>query len=192
MAMAPSLPALLLNVGLFQLGWFSCVLGAANGMAWLGPAVALGVAGFYLIDNPGRGREARMLLAIVLLGTALDTVLVAAGFVVFYQSTWPAPLAPAWMSALWLVFGTTLTRSLAWVQQHPIWGMLLGAVGGPLAYAGGAALGAAEFTEPSAAGLTAVMLTWAAAMLALAEFGAWAMPPPASAAARRASTVTVR
>jgi hypothetical protein len=191
--MKSTLPAMLLNVGLFQLGWFGCVLGAANGVAWLGPAIALAVAGFYLFQNPGRGREARMLLSVVLLGTALDSALVAAGLVVFYEPTWPAPLAPAWMSALWLVFGTTLTRSLAWIQGRPVLGMLLGAVGGPLAYAGGVALGAAEFTNPSAVGLTAVMLAWAVAMLALAEFGAWAMPaPPAAPGVRRDSMVTVR
>ncbi len=34
---------LLLNFAAFQIGWFACVLGAANGFPWLGPVVVAAV-----------------------------------------------------------------------------------------------------------------------------------------------------
>ncbi|MDT8319119.1 MAG: DUF2878 family protein [Xanthomonadales bacterium] len=39
---------LFINFAAFQLGWFSCVLGAANGVAWIGPPVVLGVVVLHL------------------------------------------------------------------------------------------------------------------------------------------------
>jgi hypothetical protein len=65
---------------------------------------------------------------------------------------------------------------MSWIQSHPVWAVLMGAVGGPLAYAGGAALGAAEFLAPEGAAIAALSLVWAGAMLALTFFSAWAMP----------------
>lgn len=117
-----------------------------------------------------------MLIGIVLIGTALDSVLISAGLIQFKGTMWPHPWAPLWISALWLAFGITLTRSMSWIQSHPVWAVLMGAVGGPLAYAGGAALGAAEFLAPEGAAIAALSLVWAGAMLALTFFSAWAMP----------------
>ena len=175
-ATVASLPSTLLNIALFQLGWFCCVLGAAHGMAWLGPVVSSAIALFYLWRDSDWSREARMLIGIVLMGTALDSVLISAGLIQFQGAIWPSPWAPLWISALWLVFGVTLTRSMSWIQSHPIWAVLLGAVGGPLAYGGGAALGAAEFLGPKGAAIAALSLVWGGAMLGLTFFSAWARP----------------
>jgi hypothetical protein len=48
------------------------------------------------------------------------------------------------MLALWAMLATTLNMSLAWLKPKPILSILLGAISGPLAYLGGARLGAMQ------------------------------------------------
>ncbi len=74
------------------------------------------------------------------------------------------------MVMLWVNQATTLNSCMAWLRGHYLAGSLFGAVGGPLAYLGGAKLGAA--TLPSTHGLVILGITWAGAfpaLLALAE-----------------------
>lgn len=71
-----------------------------------------------------------------------------------------AALPPPWMLALWANFATTLNLSLAGLQTRPWLAALLGLAGGPLAYWGGAGLGAMTFVAPLPA-LIALALGWA-------------------------------
>jgi hypothetical protein len=61
---------------------------------------------------------------------------------------------------MWMVFATTLNLSLRWLQGHRLAAIGLGAIGGPLAYWGGARLGAMEFVVPVAA-TAALAIGWA-------------------------------
>jgi hypothetical protein len=63
------------------------------------------------------------------------------------------------MTALWANFATTLNVSLVSLQTRPWLAALLGLVGGPAAYWGGAELGAMSFLDPTA-GLIALALGW--------------------------------
>ncbi len=45
---------LMLNFVAFQLGWFACVLGAANALPWLGPVVVATVVSLHLATSTGR------------------------------------------------------------------------------------------------------------------------------------------
>ena len=157
----PARSALVANVLLFQAGWFACVLGAAQGTWWLGPAVAAVVAGWHLA-RAARPRPEAMLLGVAALAGALfETALVASGWVRFDVAAMPFDgLAPVWMVALWALFATTLNVSLR--ALHGRWRLaaLLGAVGAPLAYAGGARLGALEWVDAGAA-LAAIGVGWA-------------------------------
>jgi hypothetical protein len=66
--------------------------------------------------------------------------------------------------ALWVQLGTTLRGCLAWLAPRPRLAALLGAVGGPLAFAGGERLGAAVWGEPRAATAAALAIAWATAL----------------------------
>lgn len=162
---------LLANIALFQIGWFACVLGAANGWAWAGIMVAAVVVGLHL-DYAQRPRvEGRLLLVTVALGFAWDSIAAASGLISFTGGSLVQWLAPLWMAALWLVFATTLNVSLRWLRGRALIAALLGLIGGPLAYYGGAQLGALHFPD-LAAGLAAQAIGWALLMPLLMRLAA--------------------
>ena len=145
------------NVVLFQAGWFACVLGAARGLPWTAPVAIAAVVGWHLARARRFGRELALIALACLTGGAFDTLLVALGLVRFHP---PAALPPAWMTALWALFATTLNVSLRSLRERPALAGLLGAAGGPAAYYSGARLGAIEFATVGAA-LAAIGTGWA-------------------------------
>jgi len=133
------------NFMAFQLGWLACVVGAAQGAPWLGPAVALGVVGMHLIAVTRPRREGLLLGSAALLGLVLDSMLSATGLLIYANGQFIAGLAPYWILAMWPLFATTLNISLRWLHRRFWLASLLGAVGGPLSYLAGARLGAVTF-----------------------------------------------
>lgn len=149
-----------LNLLAFQIGWWAVVLSAAAGMPMLGMAVVAAL----LIRHLRRVRrgpgEARLIMLTALIGLLLESLLQASGWV-GYAGDRAAPwLAPLWLAALWANFAMTLNVSLAALRDHPALATVLGAVGGPIAYWGGAELGAMRFVEPVAS-LATLALAWA-------------------------------
>ena len=149
----------LLNVALFQVSWFAAVLGAANGATWLGPLVMLAVLGVHLGTTQDRQGELKLLGVAGLAGFLFDTSLVAAGVFTPVQALFPHPFSPPWMIGLWLNFAATLNVSLAWLQGRYLLAALFGALGGPLAYYGGAKLGATA-SLPTPSGILILALGW--------------------------------
>ena len=151
---------MLANFILFQIGWFACVLGGAYDRPWLGTGVALAIVAWHVGRAP-RWRAALILvLASAGIGAAADSVPVAAGWVRYASGTVVPGAAPVWLVAMWMLFATTLNVSLRWLQRYPLAAVALGAIGGPLAYWGGARLGAMEFVAPVAA-TAALAIGWA-------------------------------
>lgn len=146
---------MLLNIVLFQLGWFACVLGAANGYAREGAIAAGLIVALHIARATRPGREAKLALAAALLGLAFESALVWAGWVRVDDGIY-------WLVALWALFATTLNESLRTLQTRPWIAALFGAVGGPLAYYAGARMGALDFVQPAAM-LAALAVGWAAA-----------------------------
>lgn len=141
-----------LNLLAFQAGWFATVLGAANGLPWLGPVAVTAVIGLHLTLTAQRLAELRLLIIAILLGLAFEHALLHAGLIAYAaDSAW----VPVWMLALWPLFATTLNSSLAWFRPRLGLAALAGALAGPLAYAGGAALGVIELNGPALWGLAA-------------------------------------
>ena len=156
---------LIANALWLQAGWWVCVLGAQT--PWLLLLVPPGLA-LHLRLCPDARNEAMALLRAALAGCALDSLLGMLG--VFNFATWPLPL---WLAVLWLVLASGLRHSLAWTGS-PMWrGALLGAVGGPLAYLGGARL--ADVGLPLGDMQTALLLmpVWALALPLLVRLAAW-------------------
>jgi len=142
------------NLLLFQAGWFAAVLGAANGMAWLGPVVIAAILAFHLYRASERASEAGLILAGLLVGLVFESLLAFTGWVAYpgHESF----IAPLWMIALWANFAATLNVALRSLRSRTWLLAALGGIGGPLAYWGGASLGAMQWLE------TALVLAWLA------------------------------
>jgi hypothetical protein len=151
---------LVLNVILFQIGWFVCVLGAAKGLPWTGALAAAAIIGWHLARAAKPRRELALVAVATLVGAAFETVLVQTGWLRFDSGVLFAGAAPYWMVALWAVFATTLNVSLRWLRGRPALSAVLGGVGGPAAYYAGAQLGALELVAAGMA-LAAIGIGWA-------------------------------
>jgi len=158
-----------INVIQFQLGWFACVLAAANDRAWVGALVALTLASIHIARAAAPRRELWLCLAAAALGLVLDSGMTLAGLV-SYRSEFP-PWAPPWLVAMWVLFATTLNVSMRWLRGRPVLALLLGAVAGPLAYLGGARLGAMELLRQRPA-LIVLAVGWAVALPLLTSIAA--------------------
>ena len=143
----------LLNFVAFQCCWFANVIGAASGFPWLGPLVTvlwLAVHLASLRSASGAGNvaaEMRVLLAAIAIGWTADSALALAGFISFPEVAQLGGPSPVWMVALWACFAATFRHSLSWMRGRWLIAVVLGAVGGPLAYVGGEKLGAILQTD---------------------------------------------
>ncbi len=154
---------IILNLILFQIGWFSCVLGAANDWPWIGVCAAAIVVALHIARARRPLKEIALIATATALGTAWDSTLVAAGLFSYPVGNVLANTAPVWILAMWTLFATTLNVSLRWLKGRPFLAGLLGAVGGPSAYYAGAEIGAATLVDPVAA-LAAQAVGWALIM----------------------------
>ena len=107
-----------------------------------------------------RHREIRTLVAALFIGLTWESLLVAAGLVVYPTAPGPNSMAPVWMIALWANVACTIHYSLGWIRSRPWLSALLGAVGGPLAFVAGEKLGAVSFPYPVQA-LAVIAAGWA-------------------------------
>ena len=150
-----------LSFAAMQVGWFACVVGAAHGHPWLGPAVVLATLALHVRQKPTReqAREVVVLAAAVVLGFLVDTALLRAGVIVLPG----ARVSPPWLVALWpnLAATTTPGGSLRALARRPLVGVLLGAISGPLAYEAGARLGAISLDPSRGRALVLLGLAWA-------------------------------
>lgn len=158
----------LLKLGMFQIVWLSCAIGASYG--WSSPgivAVALLLA-FHLASAPHWQSAAATVLAAGTFGFVAESSLVIAGFI-RYSAPWPTQvLAPPWIVALWLAFGTTLetTRHLLG-SRVLVKSAFLGLAAAPLAYLAGERIGALAFSQNPRPGYLAVAILWGIALPAL-------------------------
>jgi len=152
--------AFVLNVLLFQIGWFACVLGAAHGLAWAGAFTALAIVAWHVVRAGDWRRELALVACAAALGVVFESLLVQSGWIRFGAGVLIEGAATYWMVALWALFATTMNVSLRGLRAHGWLAALLGAIGGPLAYYAGARLGALEFVA-TGAGLLAIGAGWA-------------------------------
>lgn len=154
---------LLANILVFQAGWFATVLGAANGLPWIGPAAALAAVALHLRFAARPGVELRLVLTALGLGLVADSLLLATGWIAYPNGQWLPGAAPYWIGSLWVLFACTLNVSMRWLRGRYVLAAAFGAVGGPLSYLAGSRLGAMTFAEPVPA-LTALAIGWAVMM----------------------------
>lgn len=153
------------NIIGYQLVWLACVAGAGRGIAWSGPLAASAFVALTLAFGGKREADLRTLAMAVPLGFATDSLFAASGWMIYAQAgPWPL-LAPAWIVALWASFAMTINHSLAFLDGRPWLAILLGLLGGPLAYwAAADTFDAVDFGLPLPLALSAIAFAWAALM----------------------------
>ncbi|UEB95087.1 DUF2878 domain-containing protein [Pseudomonas sp. HN2] len=144
----------LANAVLFQLGWLACVIGGNS--LWL--LLALAALVIHLRWISSWAAEGRLMLSVVIVGTAVDSVL---RYLDVFRFEDAAPLIPLWLMLLWALLGTTLRHCLAW-SARPWWlASALGAVGGALSYYGGGRLAGVQFPYGEVPTLMVIGVLWA-------------------------------
>ena len=135
------------NLVLFKLGWVACVMLAAAGKPLLATLAVAVVAAIHLVSVPVVVKEALLLMAACLIGLAWESILVGTGVLQYPGHAVESALAPHWIVAMWVLFATTVNHGLSWVKKHWAIAAIAGLLGGPMAFFGGANLGAVEFSN---------------------------------------------
>ncbi len=159
----------LVNLALYEGGWFACVLGAAWGEGAAGAALAGGLILIHLALAGDRLGEGKLVVLCGAVGFVLDSAQSAMGRLSFtgpFFGSDPA-LAPVWVVLLWMQLGTTLHFSLRWLRGRYFLAGALGATGGPAAFLAGERLGAASWGEPRWLTALSLAAVWGLATPAL-------------------------
>lgn len=159
--MIPVTAGKILNLALYQLGWFCCVLGAAWGYPIRGALVALSLMGVHLLLAESRRAELKLMGCACLLGIVIDGSQQALGVFSFpTDPAWPFPL-PFWIFVIWAQFATLFHYAIDWLRGRYRLAAIFGLFGGPLAYWGGVRLGAAQFGDNPLFSIASLALVWA-------------------------------
>jgi len=139
--------ALLVNFIGFQVGWFACVLGAANDKELLGMIIALGVIIYHVVTQCDSRKELKLVLAATAIGLLWETWVLNLDILRYPSHSellfWP----PSWLIMMWALFATTINLSMGWLKGRWVLSVFMGAVFGPLAFIGGEKLGAVVFLD---------------------------------------------
>jgi hypothetical protein len=150
-----------LNVTLYQVGWFCCVLGAANGRPLLGALLALALVLVHVALVRRRAREVVLLVAAALTGGAVDSVQSCLGLLRFESGYVIGCIAPPWIAVMWMQFATLFRFALSFLSGRRLLAAVLGALGGPFAFWVGSRLGGVSFGDPAWRSLLALGVVWA-------------------------------
>ena len=149
----------LINIALFQLGWFACVLGGAYDYAILGTGIAIAIIIFHLSRADAWQQELLLILIAMFIGFAWDSYLIYQEWINYSHGQLSVNTAPYWIVVMWGLFTTTLNVSLKWLKNRLATSILFGAIGGPLAYYAGSNLGALAFIDMQKA-IVALAIGW--------------------------------
>lgn len=144
---------IIINVILYLLIWFLCVLGGNKGAM-----IALPLLLVHLATSKTKNADLKMMGFLLFLGCTVDSTLHQVGFFTFTNTRFPIPF---WLVVIWLGLAITPHHSLAWLKNQPLLSAVFGALGGPAAYWAGTQLGAASFSWPMLQSLAFLAVIWA-------------------------------
>ncbi len=147
----------------FNVGWFACVLGGAQGWPILGSLVALAIVTTHISLSARPAQEIQLALFSGLIGVLFESLLAGAGLLSFQSGVILPGTAAIWIVVMWINFAPLLNTAFRFLQGKPILAALVGLAGGPLAYLGGQGLGAVEI-HGGIAGLAVIGVIWAISM----------------------------
>ncbi|MBO6514831.1 MAG: DUF2878 domain-containing protein [Phycisphaerales bacterium] len=154
----------ILNVVVFNVCWFACILGAGAGQPWIGVIAVVLSAAFHILLSKSRFALATLYLTSFLVGFAADTLVLSTGAMSFPTHAELILPVPLWMTFMWVNFATTLTLSMSWIRGRSVVAALFGLVGGPGAYYTGMKLDAVNLNESLWFALGIIGIQWAIAL----------------------------
>lgn len=154
----------IVNVILFQAGWFAAVKLGSSGQGALGASLMLILASTSLFLSIHRKEKFLFMLVVALLGTCLDSLMLALGAFDFVSDSGLPWRYPIWMTALWYGFASTIDESLAWLESNKLLQVLFGFFGGAASYYIGAQFGEMFFPKGLEISLFLIGLFWAVAV----------------------------
>ena len=160
----------LLNILIYQIIWFLCVLGETRGAI-----LALPLLGLQLILSQKRKADLQMMVIFVAVGLIIDGSLYGTGFFSFNVPAMPIPF---WLTVVWLALATLPHNSLAWLKGRLFLSAFFGGIGGPLAYWAGVRLGAASFNWPLYTSLLLLAVVWAVLWTGVMYLAGKMLPEP--------------
>ena len=136
----------IINIIGFNIGWWACVLVAANDLPYLGPVVMILflIVHHYLFVSDIQ--EIYLVLIIGAIGTITDSLLFLSGSFIYagaYSNE--ILIAPMWITAMWAGFSATVNHSMSWLKDKWLLMVICGIVFGPAAFFTGEKFGAIEF-----------------------------------------------
>jgi hypothetical protein len=146
--------ALLVNFIGFQIGWFACVLGAANDKELLGMIIALGIVIYHVVAQVDSINELKLVLVAVVIGLFWETWVLSSSILLYPSHPEASFWAPYWLIMMWALFATTINLSMGWLKGRWLLAMLMGAIFGPLAFVAGEKLGAVVFLDSTLSMIT--------------------------------------
>lgn len=162
MGQATSRAGILFNMALYYAGWLACVLGAARGQ-WIGGAlIGIALAMLHLGMSTQPRIELRLMMTVLPIGVAVDSVQTALGLLRFDAGQPVRWLAPVWIGVMWMLFAITLRYAFHALDGRVGLAALIGAVGGPAAFYAGHRLQAVQFHPAPGLSLFVLALVWCA------------------------------
>lgn len=146
---------ILINLALFQIGWFVCVVGG-DIYAVAFTLAALFIHNWLVLSSASEWK----LIGIVVVVGCLWDVLMAQSGVISYSD----PILfgiPVWLVCLWFLFATTFMHALFWMNRHLALAMIFAAVMGPASYWLGSNLTDADLGLPILTSLLVMAIGWA-------------------------------
>lgn len=161
-----------INLVIFQLAWFACILGAGNGLPWLG-IVVVGLSAIGHLVYVRFDRSWMVLLPAAFgLGWLFDWIVLRSGAMGYPDHARLLTAVPVWMPFMWVNFATTLYLSMSWMKRRYFIAAVFGFLGGPGAYYTGMKLGAVLLGEDLVRSLMIIGVEWVIAtplLLVIAE-----------------------
>ena len=139
----------------FQLCWFALVLLQHQAVF---PVLIYLAYGLWQLPNKAR----LAVLVTLVIGVVIDSLLLQLNVLQFGADS----MLPLWFVMLWAVFSLAAVETMARWLTKPWLALLLGGIGGPLSYVGGAALSGDALTFPKQQ-LSVLVLVAVWAILAL-------------------------
>lgn len=158
------------NLIRYQITWGATVLGAAHQRADLGAFIGFLMLVMHFRTTKTPIQEYKLVAVTLACGIALESLMIQLGYI--HYGAVPVLLGvPTWLWILWAMFGTTLSGCLGFFRGHPFYALLFGALGGPLAWLGGEALGALSL-QPGISALAGLSIAWGLLMPLLSTYAA--------------------
>ena len=149
----------------YKVAWLACVLGGGvYGYPLLAAIPMLIWVVIWIAVQQNKRSLLYTCIFALLYGAMMDSVLVLLGTMRFAPHAETGTPSPLWMMMLWLGFGAIYEKSLGVLKNKKYVLPIIGAIGGPMAYIGGANMGAVEIGRSETEFIILIGIEWALAL----------------------------